>query len=320
MSIAIMTSIFGNRRKGIPGSRFKDTKRFVLLAIADNANADGYCWPSIEEIAFKVGIEKRSVKRIINEDLVPSGELYLSPRTGYSNQYLVTLDLTEHEIAHALTTYFDMDKVAAAELSYRIIEIRESKIEQPVLLGDDPRSPGGDPRSPKPSSNPQPEPTKGGDLKSPLTKVLPPTAEEIHFVDIDESGEEIPWEWDKDSPFFKRIASQILGTPKNLKLKERKQWMELQRLASRDYLFLHWTYWLAGDLNKPTFAQYMSQVMDANSFEDWQTGVKIKSDNLVLDIPGVSRSLRAIAPEKDISPGPEPGTTGITVPNPLLGE
>jgi len=170
MSIRLMSAVMGNRRKRIPGSRFKDTKRFVLLAIADNANDEGYCWPSIAEIAFKVGIAERSVKRIINDNLLPSGELFSHGRESNSNLYLVTLDLTQKEIEEALFQHFPgYDRKAAEEKSYMIIDLRDDA----VPLGDDLESPGGDLESPKPSINHQPhEPTKGGDLESPLTEVL----------------------------------------------------------------------------------------------------------------------------------------------------
>lgn len=41
--------------------------RLTLLALADNASDEGYCWPSYDTIATKVNITRRSAMRIIIE-------------------------------------------------------------------------------------------------------------------------------------------------------------------------------------------------------------------------------------------------------------
>lgn len=38
-------------------------QRFVLLALADSANDDGVCWPSIEAIGLKVGLKERGTQK-----------------------------------------------------------------------------------------------------------------------------------------------------------------------------------------------------------------------------------------------------------------
>lgn len=65
--------------------------KFVLLAFADHANDDGYCYPSIGRIAWKCGYSKRQVIRIKTE-LVNLGLLednISRPRPGKSNFYRV---------------------------------------------------------------------------------------------------------------------------------------------------------------------------------------------------------------------------------------
>lgn len=47
----------------------------VLLAIANFANQDGEAWPSMQVVADYTRLEKRSVRRIIRERLVPGGWL-----------------------------------------------------------------------------------------------------------------------------------------------------------------------------------------------------------------------------------------------------
>lgn len=41
--------------------------KIVLLALADNANDGGYCWPSQEVIAHKASVSVRNLRRLLNE-------------------------------------------------------------------------------------------------------------------------------------------------------------------------------------------------------------------------------------------------------------
>lgn len=47
-------------------SNTKGSERLVLLALADQANDDGYCWPSFETIAKRANISRRFVIKIMN--------------------------------------------------------------------------------------------------------------------------------------------------------------------------------------------------------------------------------------------------------------
>lgn len=60
MSIKIMTWVFDE-------SPTEGAERLVLLALADNANDEGYCWPSLATIARKSGIDRRSTIRLIKK-------------------------------------------------------------------------------------------------------------------------------------------------------------------------------------------------------------------------------------------------------------
>jgi len=53
--------------------------RLVLLALADSANDDGYCWPSYETIAKKANISKRHAIDTVN-NLIKSGTVMKSHR------------------------------------------------------------------------------------------------------------------------------------------------------------------------------------------------------------------------------------------------
>ena len=59
MSIALMTAIWE--------MDFTPVDKLVLLALADWANEDGKCWPSIAKIAAKTGCGERTVQRALRE-------------------------------------------------------------------------------------------------------------------------------------------------------------------------------------------------------------------------------------------------------------
>ncbi|MEW6735428.1 MAG: helix-turn-helix domain-containing protein [Acidobacteriota bacterium] len=88
----------------------------LLLAIADNANHDGYAWPSVSELAKKARMSDRQIKRNI-QALVDSGELYVEHGVGRtnSNRYLVLTGLEENEIKTVLQRYFHIssDKLSS---------------------------------------------------------------------------------------------------------------------------------------------------------------------------------------------------------------
>jgi helix-turn-helix protein len=56
MSIHVMNLVWGSTLKG-------SSRRFVLLALADRADDEGYCWPGIQSITRKTGLSASAVRR-----------------------------------------------------------------------------------------------------------------------------------------------------------------------------------------------------------------------------------------------------------------
>lgn len=73
MSIRIMTAVWDDKTT-------KGSERLVLLALADSANDEGFCWPSLETIAKKCNINRRFVIRLI-EQLEEKGLIERERRT-----------------------------------------------------------------------------------------------------------------------------------------------------------------------------------------------------------------------------------------------
>src|SRR3954451_15383342 len=58
MSIGIMHAVW-------EGAPYRGGDLLVLLALADQANSDGYCWPSVASLATKTRMSERNVQKVI---------------------------------------------------------------------------------------------------------------------------------------------------------------------------------------------------------------------------------------------------------------
>lgn len=83
MSIRVMTNVWQH-------SKCKGADLLLLLAIADNANDDGYAWPGIESLATKTRMSQRSIQ-YNTKRLAAAGELVIMPQAGPkgTNKYRV---------------------------------------------------------------------------------------------------------------------------------------------------------------------------------------------------------------------------------------
>jgi hypothetical protein len=83
MSIKLMSMVWDRGPE-------KQADRFVLLAIADYANDDGECWPSIGGICRKTCMSERGVQTIIRR-LEAQGWLHIETGSGRRNCNLYTI-------------------------------------------------------------------------------------------------------------------------------------------------------------------------------------------------------------------------------------
>lgn len=65
-----------------------DSDKIVLLALADNANDEGACWPSIATLARKCSKDERTVQRVIAR-LIEAKHISRVERSGTSNMWRV---------------------------------------------------------------------------------------------------------------------------------------------------------------------------------------------------------------------------------------
>jgi len=81
MSTGHIFSIFENYRGNA-------TKKLILLTLADFANQDGVCWPSMTTIAKRANIDERTARRLIRE-LESEGAVATDCRFRQSNVYSI---------------------------------------------------------------------------------------------------------------------------------------------------------------------------------------------------------------------------------------
>lgn len=81
MSVAIMSTVWK--------LKLPSTDKLVLLAIADNSNDEGVCWPRISTLCQKTCLSERAVQLSIAR-LHDIGLLTIQERPGRSNVYLLT--------------------------------------------------------------------------------------------------------------------------------------------------------------------------------------------------------------------------------------
>ncbi len=81
MSIREMSRVWND-------SEEKGNNLLLLLAIADNANDDGYCFPGVSYLAKKTRQSKRTVVRMLSA-LEESGEIAIIRKRSRGNHYMV---------------------------------------------------------------------------------------------------------------------------------------------------------------------------------------------------------------------------------------
>lgn len=149
----------------------------VLLVLADHANEDGYCWPSLGLIAWKLGLAVKTVRRTMRS-LEERGAVERHERLGKSNAYRVNLDALSDKppyqpAGRPETPPFDGTPPAGGRPP-------AGDRPTPPAGGPDPSRPGETPlphrREPEPSGNRQEEPPRepsGGAPKAPTRRPLP---------------------------------------------------------------------------------------------------------------------------------------------------
>jgi len=118
-------------------SRQKGTNKLFLLALADHANGDGYCYPGIERISEWCEVNERQARRI-SAELQAVGQIYVKVGGGRfgTNEYMIAVGMTTDEMEKTLAKYFKLSKKDAFEATQDILkkqyDASNAPIENPV--------------------------------------------------------------------------------------------------------------------------------------------------------------------------------------------
>lgn len=92
MSIGAMNAVWKSDLEGT-------CHRFVLLALADRADDDGYCWPGVTNLMDKTGLSRSAVKRSIRHleglNLLSRAPRFTSEGDQDTNMYRINLELLQ---------------------------------------------------------------------------------------------------------------------------------------------------------------------------------------------------------------------------------
>ncbi len=124
----------------------KGSALLMLLGLADQADAYGYCWPSVATASQRARVTERQGKRLLDQ-LEAAGELIIQRGAGRGNtsRYIVTPGMDAERIATSLVARFGLTPVEAVECARQCIERRErsqkgdiqrEKVTSSALKGD----------------------------------------------------------------------------------------------------------------------------------------------------------------------------------------
>jgi Mn-dependent DtxR family transcriptional regulator len=107
--------------------------RLAMLALADHADDNGFCWPSIKTISEKIRCSERTTIRIIQR-LEELGVVYIehSIGRGHSNRYIVTPGLTTEQIAATLVSRLGKTKEEASAIAHKINTVTVTGFKKPI--------------------------------------------------------------------------------------------------------------------------------------------------------------------------------------------
>lgn len=110
MSINVMSRVWAK-------SKQKGSGLLLILALADNADDKGVCWPGLDYLHKKIRMSERQTRRLL-DTLEATGEVFVQRGgngRGDKTCYLIASGMGQDEIATALVDHLHMDKATAAE-------------------------------------------------------------------------------------------------------------------------------------------------------------------------------------------------------------
>lgn len=102
-------------------SKMTGVNKLILLALAQHADSDGFCWPGYEALGKMTGVDKRNAMRNL-DPAIKSGEVMVYPQQGqlggrgYTNIYLIIVGLSPEQIQEIIDRRIGDKKVSKETL------------------------------------------------------------------------------------------------------------------------------------------------------------------------------------------------------------
>jgi DNA-binding transcriptional regulator YhcF (GntR family) len=114
MSVDVMSLVW----KGGPSDR---SQRLLMLAIADSANDDGFCWPGTQLLAVKASMSVRTVLRSLRA-LEQDSWIKINRKAHHrkENTYEIDLDKLSDSVSHDNLSH---DKSGMSQVTKRVIPL-----------------------------------------------------------------------------------------------------------------------------------------------------------------------------------------------------
>ena len=87
--------------------KIEPTRKLILMALADHADDDGVCWPSMKKLADKCSVSRRTVLRNINalkeDGIISSSHRHREDGSMSSSKYVIHADNQSHPLRQNVT-------------------------------------------------------------------------------------------------------------------------------------------------------------------------------------------------------------------------
>ncbi|MBP8291458.1 MAG: helix-turn-helix domain-containing protein [Caldilineaceae bacterium] len=157
MSVKIMARVWDD-------SMHTGSALLMLLAIADHANDEGVCWPSVETLAAKARVQARQAQNLIAH-LVESGELAVQRGAGRRNTSIYVVTIGGKGATQRAIDYAEKVQSSAEKVQSSAEKVQSSALKGAIAIAPDPL---------EPSIEPSLEPLERAAALPPAPPVAPP--------------------------------------------------------------------------------------------------------------------------------------------------
>lgn len=171
MSVKIMARVWEE-------SQHKGSTLLLLLAIADHANDDGICWPSVETLAAKARVKPRQAQNLLTQ-LETSGELVVRRGHGRKNTSIYVVAIGQKGAVDCTFDRAEKVQSSVEKVQSSAEKVQSSVRKGAIAIAPDPSEPSIEPSldpsaraAAEPPAPPPPPAAPSVEAEKPNTKSL----------------------------------------------------------------------------------------------------------------------------------------------------